>query len=175
MLRQKKFDLSSKFKVNEEIKLYGNVRIVGEGIESRIVPISEARKIAEEMELDLVDLGGKQETPVLKICNYEKMVYEMKKAAKRNKQSAKPLKEIQLRTNIADHDLGIKAQKAREFLESGSRVRVVLTIKGRELLRREESKKPILKFIVSLDDIAIPESELRDEGNKTSIILKKRQ
>ena len=175
MLRKKNNDLSSRFRVNEEIRISGDVRIVGDGIESKVIPISEARSIANKLELDLVELQGKSPVPVLKLCNYEKMIYEMKKAAKRNKQSAKPLKEIQLRTNIADHDLGIKAQKAREFLESGSRVRVVLTIKGRELLRREESKKPTLKFIVSLDDVAIPESELRDEGNKTSIILKKRQ
>jgi translation initiation factor IF-3 len=54
MLRQKKNDLSSKFKVNEEIRFRGNVRIVGDGIESKVVPIDEARKIAEGMELDLV-------------------------------------------------------------------------------------------------------------------------
>lgn len=175
MLRQKKFDLSSKFKVNEEIKLYGNVRIVGEGIESRIVPISEARKIAEEMELDLVDLGGKQETPVLKICNYEKMVYEMKKAAKKNKQSAKPLKDIQLSVNIAKHDMETKANNARKFIEDGCRVRVTLTMKGRELSRREENKKSILEFIVMLEDVATPEATPRDDGNKTSVILKKKQ
>jgi len=174
MLKPKRNDLSSKFKVNEEINFHGNVRIVGEGIESKIVSIEEARRIAENMELDLVLINPNATEPVLKICNYEKMLYEMKRAAKKNKQSAKPVKEIQLRTNIADHDLHTKISKAREFLEDGSRVRVVLTMKGRELVRREESKKPILKFVVLLDDIAVPESVPRDDGNRCSVILKKK-
>jgi translation initiation factor IF-3 len=174
MLKQKKIDLFSKFKVNEEIRLTGNVRVVGEGIESRVVSIGEARRIAEEMELDLVDLGGKQETPVLKVCNYEKMVYEMKKAAKKSKQSAKPLKDIQLSVNIAKHDMETKANNVRRFIEDGCRVRVTLTMKGRELSRREENKKSILEFIVMLDDVATPEAPLHDDGNKTTVILKKK-
>lgn len=174
MLRQKKNDLSSRFRVNEEIRLSGDVRIVGDGIESKVVPLAEARKIAEEMELDLVELQGKSPVPILKICNFEKMLYELKKAAKKNKQTAKPIKEIQLRANIADHDLGIKIQRAREFIEEGSRVRVVLTMKGRELARREENKKPILRFIYLLEDVAVAESMPRDDGNRTSVILKKK-
>jgi translation initiation factor IF-3 len=173
MLKQKN-DLASKFKVNEEIRLHGNVRLVGEGLESKVVSIEEARRIAESMDLDLVDLGGRQETPVLKVCNYEKMIYEMKKAAKKNKQHAKPLKDIQLSVNIAKHDMETKANNARKFIEDGCRVRVTLTMKGRELSRREENKKSILEFIVMLEDVAVPEAVPRDDGNKTSVILKKK-
>ncbi len=174
MLRQKRNDISSKFKVNEEIKLYGNVRIVGEGIESKIVPIDEARSIADSMELDLVLLNMNGQEPVLKLCNYEKMLYEMKRMAKKNRQNAKPLKEIQLSVSIAKHDMETKANNARKFLEDGCRVRVTLTMKGRELSRREENKKSILEFIVMLEDVATPESVPRDDGNKTSVILKKK-
>jgi translation initiation factor IF-3 len=173
MLKQKN-DLASKFKVNEEIRLHGNVRLVGEGLESKVVSIEEARRIAESMDLDLVDLGGRQETPVLKVCNYEKMIYEMKKAAKKNKQHTKPLKDIQLSVNIAKHDMETKANNARKFIEDGCRVRVTLTMKGRELSRREENKKSILEFIVMLEDVAVPEAVPRDDGNKTSVILKKK-
>ena len=173
MLKQKN-DLASKFKVNEEIRLHGNVRVVGEGLESKVVSIEEARRIAESMDLDLVDLGGRQETPVLKVCNYEKMIYEMKKAAKKSKQHTKPLKDIQLSVNIAKHDMETKANNARKFIEDGCRVRVTLTMKGRELSRREENKKSILEFIVMLEDVAVPEAAPRDDGNKTSVILKKK-
>ena len=86
----------------------------------------------------------------------------------------KPLKEIQLSVNIAKHDLETKANNARKFLEDGSRVRVTLSMKGRELSRREENKKSILEFIVLLEDVAIPEAALRDEGNKTVVTLKKK-
>jgi len=174
MAKQKKDDFSSKFRVNDEIRFNGSVRIVGNGIESQVLPMSEARKIAEGMELDLVEIQGNLDIPIIRICNYEKMLYELKKAAKKNKQQTKPLKEIQLSVNIAKHDLETKANNARKFLEDGSRVRVTLSMKGRELSRREENKKSILEFIVLLEDIAIPEATPRDEGNKTTVILKKR-
>jgi len=175
MLMRKNNNLASKFKVNEEINVYGNVRIVGEGIESRVMPIEEARMMSESMGLDMVMINPSASEPVIKLCNYEKMLYEIKKAAKKNKQSAKPLKEIQLSVNIAKHDMETKAKNARKFIEDGCRVRVTLTMKGRELSRREENKKSILEFIVMLEDIAVPEAIPRDEGNKTSVILKKKQ
>ena len=174
MAKAKKNDFSSKFRVNDEIRIGGNVRIVGEGIESKVVTMSEARKIAEDMELDLVEIQGKSDVPIVKVCNYEKMLYELKKAAKKNKQHVKPLKEIQLSVNIAKHDLETKANNAKRFSEDGSRVRVTLAMKGRELSRREDNKKSILEFIVMMDDVAVPESTPKDEGNKTVVILKKR-
>ena len=174
MAKIKKNDFSSKFRVNDEIRFNGNVRIVGEGIESEVMPIHKARKIAEEMELDLVEIQGKLETPVLKLCNYEKMLYELKRNAKKNKQTVKPMKDIQLSVNIAKHDLETKANNARKFINDGSRVRVVLTMKGREITRREENKKSILEFIVMLEDVATPEAPLRDDGNKTTVILKRK-
>ena len=174
MAKQKKNDFSSKFRVNDEIRFKGNVRIVGDGIESRIVTMAEASKIADEMELDLVEIQGNLEVPIIRICNYEKMLYELKKSAKKNKQMVKPLKEIQLSVNIAKHDLETKANNARKFLEDGSRVRVTLSMKGRELSRREENKKSILEFVVLLEDVAVPEAALRDEGNKTVVTLKRK-
>ena len=113
MAKAKKNDFSSKFRVNDEIRVGGNVRIVGEGIESKVVAMSEARKIAEDMELDLVEIQGKSDVPIVRVCNYEKMLYELKKAAKKNKQQVKPLKEIQLSVNIAKHDLETKANNAQ--------------------------------------------------------------
>ena len=174
MAKAKKNDFSSKFRVNDEIRIGGNVRIVGEGIESKVVTMSEARKIAEDMELELVEIQGKSDVPIVRVCNYEKMLYELKKAAKKNKQHVKPLKEIQLSVNIAKHDLETKANNAKRFIEDGSRVRVTLAMKGRELSRREDNKKSILGFIVMMDDVAVPESTPKDEGNKTVVILKKR-
>ena len=174
MAKAKKNDFSSKFRVNDEIRIGGNVRIVGEGIESKVVTMSEARKIAEDMELDLVEIQGKSDVPIVRVCKYEKMLYELKKAAKKNKQHVKPLKEIQLSVNIAKHDLETKANNAKRFIEDGSRVRVTLAMKGRELSRREDNKKSILEFIVMMDDVAVPESTPKDEGNKTVVILKKR-
>lgn len=162
------------FRINDEIYGNYNVRIVGEGIESKVVPLAVAKKIAAERELDLIEINKNVNPPIMRIASYEKMMYELKKAAKKNKQTAKPLKEIQLSVNITDHDLQTKANNAKKFIENGSKVKVTLTMKGRELTRRDESKRSILEFIVLLEDVAIPEAQPRDDGNKTIVILKKK-
>ena len=102
------------------------------------------------------------------------MVYELKKSLKKNKQQAKPPKEIQLSVNIADNDLKTKENKARQFLEEGFKVKVILSMRGRELARRDENKKSILRFIVDLEEVAVAESQPKDEGNRTIVILKRK-
>ena len=163
------------YRINDEIRYYKEVRIIGDGIESRVVTLNEAKNIADRMDMDLVEINSTAKPPILKICRYDKMLYELKKNAKKNKQTASQLKEIQLSVNIAQHDLETKANQARKFIEHGDKVKVVLTMKGRELSRREENKKSILEFITMLDEVASAESMPKDEGNKTIVILKKKK
>lgn len=163
------------YRINDEIKNYDSVRIIGENVESQVMSLFNAKKLAEKMELDLIEINPKANPPIMKIGNYEKLIYEMKKNAKKNKQKVSELKEIQLSVNIAKHDLETKAKKATEFLNDGYKVKVILTMKGRELTRREENKRSILEFIVMLEDVASCESNLKDEGNKTVVILKKKK
>jgi translation initiation factor IF-3 len=174
MAKNKNVFNAPKFRVNDEIYGHKDVRIVGEGIESRVVSLSEAKRIAEDMQLDLIEINPSASPAIIKIASYEKMMYELKKAAKKNKQSAKPLKEIQLSVNITEHDLQTKANNAKKFIENGNKVKVTLTMKGRELMRRDDNKRSILEFIVLLEDVATPESQPRDDGNKTIVILKKK-
>lgn len=161
-------------KVNDEINGFDNVRIVGENIESKIVSLDEAKKIASDLDLDLVEVNLKITPPVLKICNYEKLIYEMKRNEKKNKQVILPIKEIQLSVNICMHDIEIKAKQAMNFIEKGHKVKVILTMKGRELSRRDESKKSLLEFLTLTEDVASIES-LKDDGNKSIAILKKKK
>ena len=163
------------FNINDEIKFYPQVRIVGDGIESKVVTLKEAKAIAETMEMDLVEINSKVNPPILRICAYDKFLYEMKKNAKKNKQTTSQLKEIQLTVNIASNDLKTKAKKATEFIENGDRVKVTLTMKGRELTRREENKRSIFEFISLLEDVAVAESMPKDENNKTIVVLKKKK
>lgn len=174
MAKNKNVFNAPNFRINDEIWGYNEARIVGEGIESRIIELKEAKKIAEGMGLDLIEINPASNPPIVKVASYEKMIYELKKAAKKNKQSAKPLKEIQLSVNITEHDLATKANNAKKFIENGNKVKVTLTMKGRELARRDENKRSILEFIVMLEDVAVPESQPRDDGNKTIVILKKK-
>lgn len=175
MAKQNKSNVKEiSFRINDEIKFYDSVRIVGDNVESKVVSLNEAKRIAEKMELDLIEINNKANPPIMRIGNYEKLIYEMKKNAKKNKQKVSELKEIQLSVNIAQHDLETKAKKATQFLNEGHKVKVILTMKGRELTRREENKRSILEFIVMLEDVASCESNLKDEGNKTVVILKRK-
>lgn len=100
------------------------------------------------------------------------MVYEIKKAEKKKAHVAKPLKEVQLSVNISSHDLETKANNAKKFIDDGSKVKVTLSMKGRELARRDENKRSILEFITLMEEVALPESMPKDEGNRTIVILK---
>ena len=94
---------------------------------------------------------------------------------KRAKKQAKPqntVKEVQLSTNIAKHDMEVKANRAKDFIEHGDKVKVVLTMRGRELGRREESKRSLYEFLAMCDEYAVPEAMPKDEGNRCIAILK---
>ena len=163
------------YRTNSDIKIGGvaRVRVCGEGIESKVVTMYQARKMAEELELDLIEINSSADIPVMKIADYDKMMYDLKKRQKKQKTSQ--LKEIQLTVNIARNDMETKARKARDFINDGDKVKVVLRMKGRELSRRDENKRSILEFVTMLEDCSVPESMPKDEGNKTVVILKKKK
>ena len=165
-------------RINEEIQGYSEVRLVMEDDEgkttNKICKLYEARSMAKEHGLDLIEISPSAKPPVLKMADYSKYFYELKKQAKVKNQNKCELKEISLSVNISMHDLEIKANKAKEFIAKGDKVKVTLMMKKRELLRREENKKSILEFIVLMSDVAVPESLPKDEGNKSIVILKKK-
>lgn len=170
-------NLEHQYRVNGDIYIEGSpmVRLITPDGTNKVCHISEARRIAEEYELDLIEVNGKSTPPVVKIADYQKMLYELKKNAKKQQHNSKPLKEIQLSVSIAQNDMKTKANSARKFIQDGSKVKVVLTMKGREKQRREENKKSIFEFIEMLSDISTPESFPKDEGDsKTIVILKKK-
>ena len=152
------------------------VRVIFPDNTNKVIHISEARSIAKELELDLIEINRNGENAILRIADYQKMIYELKKRAKKNNAASKPMKEVQLSVSIAENDLRTKAGKARKFLEEGFKVKVVLTMKGREKARREENKKSLYMFITMLEDISVPETMPKDEGdNRTIVILRKKQ
>ena len=169
-------------RINQELRFYPEVRLVykektnekSENDFTKVVTINEAFKLSCEYELDLVEINGKVTPPIVRLCDYTKYLFELKKAAKQKNKNTCVCKEIQLKTNISLHDLEIKANKAKEFLNNGNKVKVVLTMKGRELGRRELSKDCFNKFIELTSDTAVFDSVPKDEGNKVICILKKR-
>lgn len=162
------------FFINDEIRIHDeeNVRVLIEE-NNRVMKFSEAKALADKLSLDIILINSKSQPQIVRIADYNKMLYSMKKAQKKAK-LPKPMKEIDLTVNIASNDLETKARKAKEFIEDGSKVKVVLTMKGRELTRKDVSKKCIFEFITMLDEVAVAESMPKDEGNRTTVILKKK-
>lgn len=167
-------------RVNEKITGLQVVRVVykkenGASSEEDFVKIMglwEARKLAERMELDLVEVSKDSNPPVLKICNYSKYLYELKKSEKNKNRVTTKLKEISITANISEHDMETKAKKVREFIEDGDKVKVSLFLKGREVARRDELKKALYLFIEMVSDVSVPEALPKDEGNRSIVILK---
>ena len=165
-------------RINGEIVGYDTVRVVysdSDGNNTNMVcSLRAAFEIADREGLDLIEISPNANPPVVKVADYSKHLYDLKKREKLKRQNRTELKEISLSVNISMHDLEIKAKKAKEFIEKGDKVKVSLMMRKRELLRREENKKSILEFILLLEDVAVPESMPKDEGNRTIVILKKR-
>lgn len=168
-----------RYRINDDIPKYDSVRLIYKdtngNINNKIVTMREALTLSDNMGLDLIEINRKTTPPILKMEDYSKFLYEQKKLEKQKRKNTSVLKEIQLSTNITEHDLSIKANKARDFINSGDKVKVVLTMRGRELSRREESKKCLYLLITQLEDVAVPENMPKDEGNKSIVILRRKQ
>ena len=166
-------------RINDELRGNYEVRVIypidEEHHNNEVMTLGEAKKLANKLELDLIEINQYQTPPILRIDDYDKWLYKEKKKQKENKQKKTELKEIQLSTNIGKHDLEIKAKKAKEFIADGDKVKVVLTMRNRELARREESKRCLYEFILMVEDVATPESMPKDEGSKAIVILKKKK
>lgn len=162
---------SKNYLINEKIGLPWNeqVRLI-HGDTKEMMTFSEAKKRASEEGLDLIAVNLSVKPSILMMHDFFKYLYEIEKKDKASKHSQKPLKEINIRTNIAENDLLTKVNHAKEFIQKGSKVKVTLTMKGRELSRREESKKAIMTFIDMSKEFSKVES-FREEGNKSIVFL----
>ena len=157
------------YKINKEID-FPQIRLVGEDFKGVVMSITEARKIAESKELDLILINKDTNPPIVRLCDYGKFLYELKKKNKGNKNNVS-VKEIQLSVNIAQHDLETKVRHAIDFLKSKNKVKVILKMRGRELTRRDENKKPIYQFIQMVEGFGTPDSLPKDEGTKCFVML----
>lgn len=165
-------------RINDELRGNYDVRAIypdGENTTTQVMPLTEAKRLANKLELDLIEINPAAFPPLVKIADYSKFLYEEKKKAKANKQKKIELKEIQLSTNIAANDLNVKAKKAMQFIAEGDKVKVVLTMRQRELTRREESEKALYEFLMLVSEVAVPESMPKAEGPRTMVILKKKK
>ena len=126
---------------------YTKIRLVGEEA-TEVMSVLEALSRAEESGLDLVMISDKGDFPVMRIQDFKKVQYEIKKAKK--KQVVQELKEIQLKLNIAEHDLATKMGAIEKFLARGDKVKVIVRLKGRERENPERARNLLEKVIVGV-------------------------
>lgn len=161
-------------KINRHITSQ-EVRVIGDGVESSIMALGAAQKLAEQMGLDLVEISPNAEPPVCKIVDYNKFLYEQKKKQKELKANAvvSEIKEIRFGPNTDEHDVDFKLKHATKFLGEGAKVRAYVFFKGRTIIYKERGEELLMRFANKLieDGIAKLESTPKQEGKKMIILL----
>ena len=159
-------------RINEKIRV-PEVRVVGEGIQQGIYPVAKAIQMAEQLELDLVEISPNASPPVCKIIDYKKYLYEQKKRQKelKAKQSKIVIKEIRFGPNTDDHDFQFKLNHAKKFLSEGSKLKAFVFFKGRSIVFKDRGEILLLKFAQELEDYGVVETMPDLQGKKMTIII----
>jgi len=147
------------------------VRVVGEGIETAVMSIQDALKLADQRELDLVEISPNADPPVCRIVDYQKFLYQQKKKQKeiKAKTARVVVKEIRFGPNTDDHDYNFKLKHAMKFLEEGAKVRAYVFFKGRSILFKEQGELLLLRFANDLEEYAKVDQLPRLEGKRMII------
>ena len=129
--------------------------------------------MADELELDLVEISPQIDPPVCKIVDYQKFLYQQKKKQKEIKaKTAKiVIKEIRFGPNTDDHDYNFKLKHGQEFLKEGAKVKAFVFFKGRSILYKEQGEILLLRFANDLEELGKVEQLPKLEGKRMSILL----
>ena len=130
-------------------------------------------KLAEKLELDLVEITAKADPPVCKIMDYQKYLYQQKKKAKEMKSNSTKsvIKEIRFGPNTDEHDFQFKLKHAMGFLQEGSKVKASVFFKGRSILYVEQGEKLLLRFAVELEEYGRAEQMPKLEGKRMIMMI----
>lgn len=158
--------------INEYIRAR-EVRLVGDNVEQGIYPIDKARRLAEQMELDLIEISPNAEPPVCRILDYQKFLYQQKKRQKEQKAKAAKVvvKEIRFGPQTDDHDYNFKLKHAIGFLKEGSKVKAYVFFRGRSILFKEQGEVLLLRFANDLEEYGKVEMMPVLEGKRMTIMI----
>ena len=167
-----KDDNKDQYRINGQIRAK-EVRLVGDNIESKVYPIAQALRIAEEHEADLVEISPTAQPPVCRVIEYSKFLYQLKKRQKemKAKQVKTEVKEIRFGPQTDDHDFNFKKNHAISFLKDGNKVRAYVYFKGRSILFKEQGEVLLLRFANDLEEYAKVEMMPVLEKKKMTIVL----
>lgn len=159
-------------KINGNIRAR-EVRLVGDNVEQGVYTINEALRLADDLELDLVEISPTADPPVCRITDYQKFLYQQKKKQKEAKaKSVKVVvKEIRFGPQTDDHDFNFKLNHAKNFLEEGSKVKAYVFFKGRSILFKEQGEVLLLRFATELEDLGKVDQLPALEGKKMIMMM----
>jgi translation initiation factor IF-3 len=159
-------------KINEKITAR-EIRLLIEGAEPIVISTSEAMKMAEEQDVDLVEISPNATPPVCKLMDYRKFLYNQKRKEKelKAKQSKVELKEIRFGPNTDEHDFNFKLAHARKFLEQGNKLKAYVFFRGRTIVFKDRGEILLLKFVTELEDIGTVEQLPKLEGKRMIIMI----
>jgi len=164
---------ASEYRINEEIRVR-EVRLIGPDNQNvGVVPISEALQIAQEAEMDLVEVAPNSNPPVCRVLNYGKFLYEKSKKDReaRRAQTRVEIKEIRLRQKTSEHHRGFKVRNARRWLTEGKKVRVRIRFRGREITYPEIALGELKEIAAELSDVGTIEQAPNMEGRTMLMTL----
>ena len=159
-------------RINEKI-LAREVRLVTEGEEPQVLSTVDAIKLAEEQEMDLVEISPNAVPPVCKILDYRKFLYNQNRKQKelKAKQTKITIKEIRFGPNTDEHDFQFKLTHAKKFLEEGSKVKAFVFFRGRTIVFKDRGEILLLRFVQEIGDWGVLESMPKLEGKKMIIMI----
>jgi len=164
---------ASEFRINEEIRV-SEVRLIGpDGQNVGVVPIAEALRIAQEANLDLVEVAPNTVPPVCRVLNFGKFLYEKAKKDReaRRAQTKIEVKEIRLRPKTSDHHRSFKIRDARRWLGEGKKVRVRVRFRGREISYPEIALGDLREIAEELADVGAVEQAPSMEGRTIFMVM----
>ncbi len=164
------------FKINEQIKS-NEIRLIDhEGKMFGITTVAEGIRMAQEVNLDLIEVSPTAKPPVCKISNFGKMKYEMQKktADAKKKQKVVEVKEVKMTINIGKGDYNTKIRHTKEFIEKGNKAKISIRMKGREITHRDLAEKMMVEILKDTEEFAKPEVNPRLEGMQMVVILIKK-
>ena len=161
----------NKQRINEQIRVSPVRVITDDGEQLGILATEDAMKEARKADLDLVEVAPKERPPVCRIMDYGKYKYQQKKRQHKGHTHQTKIKEIRVRPKTGKHDISVKVNKAREFLEHKDKVTVTVIFRGREMAHVEEGRRVINGLIEQLEDVAKVELPPTQHGRRLMCTL----
>ena len=158
--------------INDQIRAQ-EVRLVGDNVTEGIYPLAKALRIADEQELDLIEIAPMAKPPVCKIMDYQKFLYQQRKRLKEQKAKSTKVvvKEIRFGPQTDEHDYNFKLNHAIGFLKEGAKVKSYVFFRGRSILFKEQGEVLLLRFANDLEDYGKLEQMPVLEGKRMTIMI----